>query len=135
MEFQSNIPIYLQLIDFIKLQVVSGALKPGEKLKSVRELALEHGVNPNTMQKALAELEGEGLLYTMRTAGRYVTEDDALIRKLREQQAEERIGQFFDELSRFGYSNEEMNNLLRRYMEERIQNDSTGAVSECDKTV
>lgn len=132
MEFQSNIPIYLQLIDFIKLQVVSGALKPGEKLKSVRELALEHGVNPNTMQKALAELEGAGLLYTMRTAGRYVTEDDALIRKLREQLAAERIRQFFDELNRFGYSYEEMDSLLERYMKERMEDDSTGAVSECD---
>ena len=135
MEFQSNIPIYLQLIDFIKLQVVSGTLKPGEKLKSVRELAMEHGVNPNTMQKALAGLEGEGLLYTMRTAGRYVTEDADLIAGFREKLAAERIGQFFDELSRLGYRDEEMTDLLERYRKERVNHDSTGAVSECDKTV
>lgn len=128
MEFQSNIPIYLQLIDMVKLQIVSGTLKPGEKLKSVRELAMEHGVNPNTMQKALAELEGIGLLYTMRTAGRYVTEDAELIASLREQLAAERIRAFLDELGRFGYRSEEVTYLLERYMEERIINDSTGTV-------
>lgn len=128
MEFQSNIPIYLQLIDMFKLQIVSGRLAPGEKLKSVRDLAMEYGVNPNTMQKALAELEWENLLYTMRTAGRYVTEDAELIGRLREQLAAERIGQFFEELGRFGYSHDEMKALLARYMEERITNDSTGAV-------
>ena len=128
MEFQSNIPIYLQLIDMVKLQIVSGTLKPGEKLKSVRELAMEHGVNPNTMQKALAELEGIGLLYTMRTAGRYVTEDAELIASLREQLAAERIGAFLDELGRFGYRSDEIIHLLERYMKERIMNDSTGTV-------
>ncbi len=128
MEFQSNIPIYLQLIDMVKLQIVSGTIKPGEKLKSVRELAMEHGVNPNTMQKALAELEGIGLLYTMRTAGRYVTEDAELIASLREQLAAERIGAFLDELGRFGYRSDEIIHLLERYMKERIMNDSTGTV-------
>ena len=128
MEFQSNIPIYLQLIDMVKLQIVSGTLKPAEKLKSVRELAMEHGVNPNTMQKALAELEGIGLLYTMRTAGRYVTEDAELIASLREQLAAERIGAFLDELGRFGYRSDEIIHLLERYMKERIMNDGTGTV-------
>ena len=128
MEFQSNIPIYLQLIDMVKLQIVSGTLKPGEKLKSVRELAMEHGVNPNTMQKALAELEGIGLLYTMRTAGRYVTEDAELIASLREQLAGERIGTFLDELGRFGYRSDEIIHLLECYMKERIMNDGTGTV-------
>ena len=128
MEFQANIPIYLQLIDMIKLQIVSGKLQPGEKMKPVRELAMEYGVNPNTMQKALAELEWEKLLYTMRTAGRYVTEDAVLISRLRENLAAERIGQFFEELRRFGYEKEEIMYLLERYMEERIEDDSTGTV-------
>ncbi len=128
MEFQSNIPIYLQLIDSIKLQIVSGTLEPGEKLKSVRELAIAYGVNPNTMQKALAELELAGLLYTVRTVGRYVTEDAVLIFNLREQLAAERIHQFLTELSRFGYSNEEMKQLLEHYMEERMNDDSTGTI-------
>ena len=128
MDFQANIPIYLQLIDMIKLQIVSGKLQPGEKMKPVRELAMEYGVNPNTMQKALAELEWEKLLYTMRTAGRYVNEDAELISRLREHLAAERIGQFFEELNRFGYEKEEMMHLLERYMEERIEDDSTGTV-------
>ena len=128
MDFQANIPIYLQLIDMIKLQIVSGKLQPGEKMKPVRELAMEYGVNPNTMQKALAELEWEKLLYTMRTAGRYVTEDAVLISRLRENLAAERIGQFFEELRRFGYEKEEIMYLLERYMEERIEDDSTGTV-------
>ncbi|MBR4943926.1 MAG: GntR family transcriptional regulator [Peptococcaceae bacterium] len=128
MEFQANIPIYLQLIDMVKMQIVSGTLKPGEKLKSVRELAMEYGVNPNTMQKALAELENEELLYTMRTAGRYVTEDELLISRLREQQARERIGQFLEELSRFGYSKQEIKVLLDCYMEERLEDGSTGGI-------
>ena len=128
MEFQANIPIYLQLIDMVKMQIVSGTLKPGEKLKSVRELAMEYGVNPNTMQKALAELENEELLYTMRTAGRYVTEDELLISRLREQQARECIGQFLEELSRFGYSKQEIKVLLDCYMEERLEDGSTGGI-------
>ena len=80
------------------------------------------------MQKALSELEGDGLLYTMRTAGRYVTEDDALVSRLREQLARERTGQFLDELSRFGYSKQEIRVLLDSYMEERIDDDSTGGI-------
>ena len=128
MEFQANIPIYLQLIDMVKMQIVSGTLKPGEKLKSVRELAMEYGVNPNTMQKALAELENEELLYTMRTAGRYVTEDELLISRLREQQARECIGQFLEELNRFGYSKQEIKVLLDCYMEERLEDGSTGGI-------
>lgn len=91
MEFQSNTPIYLQLIDMLKLQIVSGRLKLGDKLPSVRDLAMEYGVNPNTMQKALGQLEWEKLVYTVRTTGRYVTEDAALIQALRKELAEMRI--------------------------------------------
>ena len=128
MEFQSNIPIYVQLIDMLKLQIVSGKLQPGEKLKSVRDLAMEYGVNPNTMQKALAELEWDGLLYTVRTTGRYVTEDAALIRQQREKLATERINQFWAEMEQFGYSKQEMQQLLERYIEERITNGSAGTI-------
>ena len=80
MEFQSSTPIYLQLIDMLKLQIVSGKLKSGDKLPSVRDLALEYGVNPNTMQKALSQLEGEKLVNTVRTPGRYVPEERERLR-------------------------------------------------------
>lgn len=117
MEFQSNIPIYLQIMDDIKQQIVSGRLKPGDKLASVRDLAMQYGVNPNTMQKALGELEWEKLLYTMRTVGRYVTEDAVLIAALREQLAQERITKFLDELHLLGFRQEEIMQLLARDME------------------
>ena len=116
MDFQSNIPIYLQIMDDIKLQIVSGRLKPGDKLASVRDLAMQYGVNPNTMQKALSELEWEKLLYTMRTAGRYITEDAALIATLRAALAQERIATVFDELQQLGYKNEEIIQLLQQHM-------------------
>ncbi|MBQ2021865.1 MAG: GntR family transcriptional regulator [Peptococcaceae bacterium] len=128
MEFQSNIPIYLQIMDDIKQQIVSGKLKPGDKLASVRDLAMQYGVNPNTMQKALSELEWEKLLYTMRTAGRYVTEDAALIGVLREQLAQERIIGLLNELQQLGYQNEEILNLLQRYMKGEIANDSVSGI-------
>ena len=117
MEFQSNIPIYLQIMDDIKQQIVSGRLKPGDKLTSVRDLAMQYGVNPNTVQKALSELEWENLLYTMRTAGRYVTEDAALIAALREQLAGERIIKFLDELEQLGFQHEDILQLLAKHME------------------
>ena len=117
MEFQSNIPIYLQIMDDIKQQIVSGRLKPGDKLASVRDLAIQYGVNPNTVQKALSELEWEKLLYTMRTVGRYVTEDVALVAALREQMARERIAKFLDELKQLGFQHEDILQLLAKQME------------------
>ncbi len=117
MEFQSNIPIYLQIMDDIKQQIVSGRLKPGDKLASVRDLAMQYGVNPNTMQKALSELEWENLLYTMRTAGRYVTEDATLIANLRASLAQTRIAGFLAELQQLGYKNEDILQLLQQHME------------------
>lgn len=128
MEFQSNTPIYLQLIDLVKLQIISGQLQPGDKLPSVRELAMQYGVNPNTMQKALSELEWEKLVYTVRTTGRYVTEDAELIQKLRKELAELRIGEFFMELRKLGYSKAEIRQLLEQYMEEMIEDDSISGV-------
>lgn len=126
MDFQSNLPIYLQLMDMVKLQIVSGKLQPGEKLASVRDLAMAYGVNPNTMQKALGELERESLVYTMRTAGRYVTEDAEMIAKLKAELAAQRIDEFFMELRKLGYSKEEIQQQLKRYLEEMKDHDSIG---------
>ena len=86
--------IWLQLVDVLKFRIVSGQYPAGVKLPSVRELAAEAGVNPNTMQRALAEMEREGLMFTNRTSGRYVTEDREMIGKVREQIAGERITEF-----------------------------------------
>ena len=83
-QFSNDAPIYAQLIRQIRAGIVSGAFSPGERLPSVRDLAMEAGVNPNTMQRALAQLEAEGLVYTERTTGRFVTEDTALLEQLRD---------------------------------------------------
>ena len=82
-EFDNNIPIYIQLVEQIKTFIISGNLKPGERLPSVRDLALQTKVNPNTMQKALTELEELKLIYTERTNGKFVTNDQKLIDKYR----------------------------------------------------
>lgn len=97
-------PIYQQLVEQITLQIVSGMLEPGSKVMPVRELANEAGVNPNTMQRALAELERQELLFSNRTSGRYVTQDGELIKKVKQQIAEERIGSFLESMTQLGYT-------------------------------
>ena len=87
-------PIYLQIIERISMDIVSGVYRAGDKLPSVRELAASAAVNPNTMQKALSELERSGLVYTQRTSGRYITEDTGLIQEVRLKLAEEQIRSF-----------------------------------------
>ena len=128
MEFEANTPIYLQLIDMIKLQIVSGRLKSGDKLPSVRDLAVEYGVNPNTMQKALSQLEWEKLVYTVRTTGRYVTEDTELIGKLRKELADMRISDLFEKLQQLGYEKAEIKQLLDNYFEELVEDGSVSGV-------
>ena len=84
-KFDNNIPIYIQLVEYLKNYIISGKFSPGERLLSVRELALQSKVNPNTMQRALSELESLGLVYTERTSGRFVTTDKELINKYKEE--------------------------------------------------
>ncbi len=105
-------PIYLQLEDIIKSKIIAGIYKPGQKLPSVRELAAEAAVNPNTMQKALAELERSGLVYTQRTSGRYITEDTAIMQNLKHQLAHDLIQQFLEAMAHLGYTREESIQLL-----------------------
>lgn len=81
--FDNQRPIYIQLLDFFRAEIVSGSLSPGQKIESVRELALKYGVNPNTVQRALGELERLNLARSDRTRGRFVTEDDEVIQQLR----------------------------------------------------
>ena len=103
-QFRNDIPIYTQLIAQIQQRIVSGALLPGERLPSVRDLAAEAGVNPNTMQRALAQLETEGLVRTERTSGRYVTEDTELIEQLRTEAARKLAEEFLVKMRGIGYS-------------------------------
>ena len=111
--FDNERPIYVQLVEKIRLDIVSGKLKSGERIPSVRELALEARVNPNTMQKALVELEEEGLLYTERTNGKYVTNNKKLIEKIKKELAEEKVNNFLEDMKNIGISSDDIVNYLK----------------------
>ena len=100
--FENNIPIYIQLLDYLKIYLISGVFKCGDKLPSVREFALSFQVNPNTMQKALQELEASKLIYTERTNGKYVTKDEELISKLKDEYAMTLANSYFKGMKRIG---------------------------------
>ncbi len=116
-QFQANMPIYLQIVDKIKHRIVSGDLKAGSKLDSVRDLAISFEVNPNTMQRALAELERDGLVYADRTVGRFITENKELISKMRETVAQNIAGQFVEQMKSLGYTGQEAMELLKQMLE------------------
>ena len=105
-------PIYAQLVERIQMQIVSGQYPAGGKLPSVRELAAVAAVNPNTMQKAFAELERSGLIITQRTNGRTVTEDQQKIRDIKEALAQEHVNNFFTKMKELGYTEQEAIELL-----------------------
>jgi DNA-binding transcriptional regulator YhcF (GntR family) len=111
-KFVNDRPIYAQIVEHIQLGIVSGAIPPGAAMPSVRVLAVEAEVNPNTMQKALAELETQGLLHTQRTTGRTVTEDEEMIIRLREKLAEDYIIQFFTGMQSLGIGRTEALRML-----------------------
>ena len=112
--FDNERPIYVQLVEKIRFEIISGKLKSGEKLPSIRELALITRVNPNTMQKALIELEDEGLVYTERTNGKFVTENKELIEKLRKKLAEEKVKNYLNDMENIGIAYDE----AIRYLQE-----------------
>ncbi len=124
--FSADLPIYSQLVAQIKLAIVSGEYLPGERLASVRELAMDAGVNPNTMQRALQELEREGMVYTQRTSGRFVTEDTKVIESAKKQLAEDQIKDFLEQMGRLGYPKEEILSLLKASIEEEKNNADMG---------
>ena len=116
-KLQENMPIYVQIMNRVREAVAAGELKPGERVASVREMASDFEVNPNTMQRALNELEREGLLVSERTAGRFVTEDKALISRLRSEMAVETVDAFRKEMAALGFSDEEMIEFFRKRCE------------------
>lgn len=115
--FRNDLPIYSQLVEKIKLGIISGALPPGSRLNSVRDLAMEAGVNPNTMQRALQELEREGLVYSQRTAGRFVTEDGAVIDNAKRLLAEGQVQSFLAAMGELGYDRDGIIALLKEEKE------------------
>ena len=111
-DLDSDRPIYAQLVERLQVQIVSGFYPPGGKLPSVRELASVAAVNPNTMQKAFAELERGGLIITQRTNGRSVTEDTELIQNIKLGLAKGHIGNFLSRMQELGYTEKEVVSLL-----------------------
>ena len=121
-------PVYSQLVEQIKIGIVSGMFPPGERLPSVRDLATEAGVNPNTMQRAMTELERDGLVYSQRTAGRFVTEDHAVIQAAKRDLAQRHIHAFLAAMLRLGYRREEIISLLEQeHQEEGTNHGGSGA--------
>ena len=111
-ELKNDRPIYLQLIDQISYRIVSGEYPIGSKLPSVRDLATEASVNPNTMQKALSELERSGLLFTNRTSGRFITEDSNMIQTMKLDLAKEQLKVFLEQLKKIGFSEAEIKEFI-----------------------
>ncbi|XOQ44596.1 MAG: HTH gntR-type domain-containing protein [Clostridium sp.] len=119
---KSDRPIYSQLIEQIQLMIVSGIYAPGSRLPSVRDMAAEASVNPNTMQRALSKLESDGLIYSQRTSGRYVTEDVQKIMQTKNNLAADLIQEFIQKMNRLGFDTEQTINMVNRIMKEEEQN-------------
>lgn len=115
-KFDNNIPIYIQITNAIKLQIVTNQLKSGDKLPTVRDLAEIAGVNPNTVQRALSDLEDEGFVYSMRTTGRFVTDDTELITKTRIELAQNELDNFVTNMLELGFDRAELVNQLDNYL-------------------
>lgn len=114
----SERPVYVQLIEQIQRGIISGQFEPGSRLPSVRDLAADAGVNPNTMQKALTELERMELISTNRTNGKFITSDVRLLAEMKEKEADDRIRQFLKDMKHLGYLPEDIIDRIRKYKEE-----------------
>jgi len=116
MEFNNNIPIYLQIVDNIKQDIVVGKLEAGQKMPSVRELAGILQVNPNTIQRVYQELDREKITFTKRGMGTYVTEEEKTISSLKEELSKKIILGFIEGMNKLGFSNKELINTLKEYL-------------------
>lgn len=107
-DFNSNTPIYIQIIEHIKMLIISKKYLPNDKIPSVRELSFIYEVNPNTVQKALTELEDMGLIYTERTNGKFVTTNEVLIDKITNETIENMIDIFYESMSKIGLTKKQV---------------------------
>ena len=112
-DFDNNTPIYLQIIEYIKRQIITGEYKPNEKIPSVREFSLQFEVNPNTVQKALSELERLGLIYTERTNGKFVTDNSKIIDDVRKESIRSVIDDFYESMLSFGIDRKQVVEILK----------------------
>jgi GntR family transcriptional regulator len=114
LKFDEQIPIYIQIMNSIKLDIVTKKISGGDKLPSVRELSERLKVNPNTTQRAYQELEREGITYTQRGTGSFVCEDQGMVKKLKMEMAEETIQNFIDGMTKLGYSAGEIVEIINK---------------------
>lgn len=117
-DLKSDRPIYTQLIEQIELRIFSGEYPPGTRLPSVRDMAQDASVNPNTMQRALAKLEEDGLVITHRTSGRTITEDIEMIKQAKNHLAEQQIAEFLEKMQLMGFEKRETLTLITKMLEE-----------------
>jgi len=117
-DLDSDRPIFAQIVERIQLDIVSGVYKPGDKLPSVRDFAAEASVNPNTMQKAFTELERTGLVYSQRTAGRFITEDTQMLSDLKNSLAREKVVELISHMKKLGFTKEEMISLFESLIQD-----------------
>lgn len=118
MDFNNNLPIYIQIMDYIKKRISSGELKEGDKLDSVRELSTKLKVNPNTIQRTYQELEREGLVFTQRGMGTFVTEDIDMILKLKNDRASNMVNDFIEGMKDLGFSSDNIIELINERLRE-----------------
>ncbi|WP_062350201.1 GntR family transcriptional regulator [Bacillus kwashiorkori] len=112
MEFNSNLPIYIQIMNVIKTKIASGEWSGGDKLPSVREFSKQLKVNPNTIQRVYQELEREELVFTQRGMGTFITEDAEMIKELKKDRATSLMDLFFQDMQSLGFSKEEIKQLI-----------------------
>ncbi|MGI6485710.1 MAG: GntR family transcriptional regulator [Thermoanaerobacterales bacterium] len=117
-EFKTNRPIYLQLIEQIELRIFSGIYPRGSRLPSVRDMAKQAAVNPNTMQRALSKLEQDGLIITDRTRGRFITDDKKMIDKAKNRMAQEQVNHFFGNMQKLGFDKKDVIAIINKVLEE-----------------
>lgn len=117
-DLESDRPIYAQLIEHMEIKICSGVYPPGSKLPSVRDLAQEASVNPNTMQRALAKLEEDGILYTNRTSGKFITEDANMVNQVKNRLAQEQIQEFLEKMKRLGFEQNDILSIITGMLEE-----------------
>ena len=117
-ELDGDRPIYTQLIEQIQLRILKGEYPTGSRLPSVRDMAAEAAVNPNTMQRALAELEKEGLVKSVRTSGRFITDDEEMVKRMKEELATEMVNEFLEKMDRLGFLREETLSIIQKTTKE-----------------
>ena len=115
MNFQNERPMYLQIVEQMEMEIMSGHYPKGSKLPTVRELAMQYKVNPNTMQKAFVELEQRGLVFAKRTSGRYVSENESVIENVKQQAAKAKTQEYIRYVRQLGLEEEDILRLFKEY--------------------